>query len=170
VLAARRTTRQVGLLFRAELGLLVAQEPLARATAMPSRVRARVRSTSISVPMDRVVNRSPPDRIGRVVQRAADVQPHSAGSELIDDVAGVGHGAGESIELGDDQGVAAAGGDGSAKAGSVAVGAGQAVVDVVAFRVDGQCDERVMLRGEVLIDGRDSGVPILSSVTGPVSG
>jgi len=52
-----------------------------------------------------------------------------------------------------------------AQAGPVAVGAGQAVVDVVAFRVDAQRGERVVLRGErvvlrgeVLIDGRDPGV------------
>ena len=79
---------------------------------------------------------------------------------LVDDVAGVGHGAGESIEFGDDKRVAAAaGGEGLAQSGSVAVGAGQAVVDVDAFRVDIQRDERVVLCGEVLIDGGDSGFP-----------
>ncbi len=55
----------------------------------------------------------------------------AAGGELVDDVAGVGHGAGEPFELGDDQGVAAAGGgEGLAQPGPVAVGAGDAVVDV----------------------------------------
>jgi hypothetical protein len=102
------------------------------------------------------VEQQPPDRIGRVVHRAADVQPHAAGGELVDDVAAVRHGAGESIELGDDQRVtAAAGREGFAQPGSIAVGAGQAVVDVDAFRVDAQRDERVVLCGEVLIDGRD---------------
>ena len=79
------------------------------------------------------------------MHRAADVQPHSAGGEFIDDVAGVGHGAGESIEFGDDQRVAAAAGsEGLAQAGSIAVGAGQTVVDVDAFRIDAQRDERVV--------------------------
>ena len=101
----------------------------------------------------------PPDRIGGVVQRAADVQPHSAAGELVDDVAGVGHGAGEPIELGDYQRVAAAAGsEGLAQAGSIAVGAGQPVVDIDAFRVNAERDKRVALRGEVLIDGRHPGV------------
>lgn len=52
-----------------------------------------------------------PSEIGRTRRsRSADVQPHSAGDEFIDDVAGVGHGADESVKLGDDQGVAVAAG------------------------------------------------------------
>lgn len=93
------------------------------------------------------------------MQRAADVQPHSAAGELVDDVAGIGHGAGEPIELGDYQRVAAAAGrEGLAQAGSIAVGAGQPVVDIDAFRVNAKRDKRVALRGEVLIDGRHPGV------------
>ena len=101
----------------------------------------------------------PADRVGRVVHGPADVELDTGGGEFVDDVAGVGEGAGEAVELGDDEGVAAAArGERFAQPGSVAVGAGQAVVDVDAFRVDAECGERVTLRSEVLIDCRYSGV------------
>ena len=45
-----------------------------------------------------------------------------------------------------------------AQAGSVAVGAGEAVVDVDAFDVDSEFGEPVALRGEVLFLGRHAGV------------
>jgi len=41
------------------------------------------------------------------------------------------------------------------------------VVDVVAFRVDAQRGERVVLRGEVVIDGRDPGVADLEFAPRP---
>jgi hypothetical protein len=46
----------------------------------------------------------PADRIGGVVDRAADVEPDATVSEFVDDVAGVWHRTGEAIEFGDDQG------------------------------------------------------------------
>src|SRR5665811_1312062 len=64
-------------------------------------------------------------------QRPADVEFHFGGSELFDNVAGVGKGAGQVVELGDHEGVAAAaGGEGFAQSGSVPVPSGQAVIDV----------------------------------------
>jgi len=42
------------------------------------------------------------------VHRAADVQPDPAGGEFVDNVTRVRDGAGEPVELGDDEGVAAA--------------------------------------------------------------
>ena len=62
-----------------------------------------------------------------------------AAGELVGDVAGVGQRAGEPVELGDDERVAgAAGGERLAQAGPVAVGAGEAVVDVDAVRLDAE--------------------------------
>jgi hypothetical protein len=53
------------------------------------------------------------------------------GGEVGDDVAGVGQGAGEPVEFGDDEGVAvAAGGEGFTEPGTVPIGAGEAVFDV----------------------------------------
>ena len=58
----------------------------------------------------------------------------------------------EPVEFGDDRGVAgAAGGEGEAEAGSVAVGAGQAVVDVDAVVTDTERMECVSLCGEILL-------------------
>jgi len=60
------------------------------------------------------------------------------------------------VELGHDQGVAgAAGGECLAQAGSIAVGAGQAVVDVDALDVDAELRQAGALGGEVLLLGRD---------------
>jgi len=81
----------------------------------------------------------PADRICGVVDRAADVKPDATVGELVDDVAGVWHRAGEAVEFGDDQGVAfAAGGEGCSKSGAFAVRPGHAVVDVDPLLIDAE--------------------------------
>ena len=50
---------------------------------------------------------------------ATEVEADAADGELVDDVAGVGDGPGEPVELGDNEGVAGtAGGEGFAKSGA----------------------------------------------------
>ena len=93
------------------------------------------------------------------MDRTAEVQAHAASGELVDDVAGVGDGTGEPVELGDHEGVTApAGGQGLAQAGALAVGAGDAVVDVDAVGLHAEGGEGLPLRGEVLLIGADPGV------------
>jgi hypothetical protein len=71
------------------------------------------------------------------MDRAADVEPDATVGEFIDDVAGVGHRAGEPVELGDDQAVAfPAGGEGFSESGAFTVGTGEAVVNVDALLLD----------------------------------
>lgn len=57
----------------------------ALATAMPSRVRLRIRSASNSAAIASTLKQKSPDRIRRVVGRPADAQPHIAARELADD-------------------------------------------------------------------------------------
>jgi hypothetical protein len=81
------------------------------------------------------------------VNRAADVEPDATVGEFVDDVAGVGDGSGEAVELGDDQRVAfAAGGEGFSESGTFAVGAGQDVVDVDPRLVDSEGAQASPLR------------------------
>ena len=64
------------------------------------------------------------------------------------------------IKLGDHQGVAGpACGERFAEPGSLAVGAGQAMVDVDPLGIDTHGEQGVTLSGEVLLIGRASGVP-----------
>ena len=93
------------------------------------------------------VEQQPADRVGGVVDGAAEAEADVLRGEFVDDVAGVGQRSGESVEFGDDEGVArAAGGQREPEAGSVAVGAGQAVVDVDAIVTDTERVEGVSLR------------------------
>jgi hypothetical protein len=76
-----------------------------------------------------------------------------------DALAGVGRGPGERVELGDNEGVAFTdGGEGLVEAGTGAVGAGEAVVQVDAFLRDAELAEPVALGGEVLVVGGAAGV------------
>ena len=78
----------------------------------------------------------------------------TVGGQLLDDVARVGHGSGQSVQLGDHECVSgAARGERLAKAGAVSVGSGQAVVDVDPLRFDAEGGEGITLRGEVLTAG-----------------
>ena len=65
--------------------------PLARATAMPSRVRIRSRSTSNSAKVARMLKKHLAHRIGRVVDLPAEGESDTAGGEVVTDAAGVGH-------------------------------------------------------------------------------
>jgi len=144
---------QVGFLAGAEFGLLAAQPPLGAGDghAFSCSGSGQVRFELGDHAQGR--EQQPPDRVGGVVQGSADVEPHTGGGELVDDVARVGHGAGQPIELGDDEGVAlSAGGQGLAQPGAVAVGAGQSVVEVDPLGVDAERGEGVLLGSEVLID------------------
>ena len=59
------------------------------------------------------------DCVGRVIDGAAEAEFDLAGGEVIGDVAGVGQGPDQPVELGDDQGVAgSAGGEGFSQAGA----------------------------------------------------
>jgi len=93
------------------------------------------------------------------VQRFAEAETDLAGGQLFKDGAGIGQRAGQAVQLGDDQGVAfSAGGQGFAQAWSVAVGAGQAVVDVDAGVCDAEVGKGIALGGEVLGVGGAAGV------------
>jgi hypothetical protein len=105
------------------------------------------------------VEQQAPDRVGLVVHGAAEVELDLAAGEIVDDVARVGQRAGEPVELGHDERVAgAAGGERLAQAGTVAVGAGEAVVDVDALGGHAQRFEAGPLGGEVLFVGGDARV------------
>ncbi len=82
------------------------------------------------------------------------------GRVLVGDRPHIREGPGEAVELGHHQGVAgSAGGECFAQSGSLAVGAGQAVVDVDPVSLDAKAGQAVTLGGEVLLIGGASGVP-----------
>ncbi|KKC02127.1 hypothetical protein AWC17_01185 [Mycobacterium nebraskense] len=128
---------QVGFLSWAELGLLAAQPALGPGDRHPL---SGAGASKIGLEFGnhrRSRKQQTADRVCRVVQRAIDVKTHAAGGESVDDVASVRDGASEPVELGHHQGVAsAAGRESFAQARAVAVGTGQAVVDIDRFRVD----------------------------------
>ena len=105
------------------------------------------------------VEEQPADRVGRVMDGSTDAQLHFLLCQFFDDVAGVGQGAGEPVEFGDDQGVAGTdGGEGFTKTGPVPVGAGEPVVGIDPVFGHTQRGQPVPLGGEVLLVGRDAGV------------
>lgn len=94
--------------------------------------------------------------VGGVVDAASQGEADCAGDEVVADVAGVGDRAGE---LGNDQGVAGVyGRQGLVEAGPLPVGSGQALVEVDPVVGDAEGGEDLALGGEVLGDGRASGV------------
>ena len=133
MLAGPVEDEEVGFPLEAELGLLAAQPTLGAGDLHPL---AGAYAGWVGFELGdhgQDVEQQPGDRVGRVVYRPAEAEPKLAGGELVGDGARVRKGAGEAVELGDDEGVAdAAGGEGLAKPRAVAVGAGQAVVDVEA--------------------------------------
>jgi len=97
------------------------------------------------------------------VDGPVEVEPHAARSQLVDDVPGVGHGPGQPVELADHEGVAGATGrQRLAEAGSGAVGAGEAVVDVDPLGLNPE-GGGVALGSEVLSVRRDPRVSDLES-------
>jgi hypothetical protein len=147
---------QVGFLARAELGALPRSRPLTRATFMPL---PGAHPDQIGLELGdhgQGLEQQPPDRVGRIVDRAAEVELDRAGGELVGDGPRVGHRPGEPVELGHHQGVPApAGGQRLAQPGPVPVRAGQAMVDVDPLRGDAERGQRVALGGEVLLIGGD---------------
>jgi hypothetical protein len=88
------------------------------------------------------------------VQGAAEVERDAAVGELGEDVAGVGQGAGEPVQLGHHELVAGtAGGHRLPQSGAGSVGAGQPVVDIDPVRSDAEPPQSLTLRGEVLPAG-----------------
>jgi hypothetical protein len=93
------------------------------------------------------------------VHGPAEVELDLTAGEVVDDVASVGQRPSKPVQLGDHQGVAcSAGGKRLTQPGPVAVGAGEAVVDVDALGLDAEGSKAVTLGGEVLGVGGDAGV------------
>lgn len=86
------------------------------------------------------------------MHRSADAELDLARCEVFEDVAGVGQRPRKPIELCDDQRVAAATRrQRLAQAWTIAIGSGQAVIDVGALDLYAERCQRIALRGEVLI-------------------
>ena len=150
--------QQVRPLLARESGLASLSLPLDRATAIPSRVRCRVRLASNSATtarMDKNIfangsfSRRPncrgrTGRCGRIAARG---------------FLGIGDRAGEPIEFGHGEGVAAADGrECLGQAGPVAPGAAEPVVKVDPILGHAQGGEGIALGGEVLFVGGAAGV------------
>jgi hypothetical protein len=105
---------------------------------MPSRVRAHQVGLELGDHRQHV-EQQPPDGVGRVVHGGAERELHLAGGELVDDRARVGERAREPVELGDHQRVTrAARCERLPQSRAIAVGAGEAVVDVNALGLDAE--------------------------------
>ena len=145
---------------RLSLGCLPRRRPLALATFMPSRVRSRIRSDSNSATMARTFEQQPPDRVSGVIDGRTQGEADLPAGQLVGNRSGVGQGPGKSVELGHHQGVAgAAGGECLTESGSLAVGAGQAVIDVDPVGLDAQAEQGFAVCGEILLIGGATGVP-----------
>ena len=89
----------------------------------------------------------------------AQRQPDAAGDQGVADVAGVGDRPGEPVEFRYHEGVAGAHGrEGLVEAGPFPAGAGEALVEVDPVFRDAERGEDLALGGQVLEDGRASGV------------
>jgi hypothetical protein len=106
--------------------------------------------------------------VGGVVDAAAQRQADAPGDQSVADIAGVGDGAGEPVEFGNDQGVASAyGGQGLVESGPGAVGSGESLVEIDPVARDAERGEDLALGGEILQDGRASGVADQFSLNEP---
>jgi len=107
----------------------------------------------------RHVEQQAPHRVGGVIHRPAEVEPHLPCGQLIGGVAGVGQGAGEAVEPGHHQGVACpACGEGLTQPRALAVRTGEAVVDVGAPGAHPEAAQRLALGVEVLAVGGAAGI------------
>lgn len=151
-----RYSDEVRFLLGADLGLLAAQAAFglgdlhAFAGAHPDQIGLELGDHRQDV------EQQPADR---VVHRAAEVELDGTPGELVGDRARVRKRSGESVELRHDERVAGpARGEGLTQTRTLAVGAGQAVVDVDALRGYAERLQAVALGGEVLLVGGDAGV------------
>jgi hypothetical protein len=129
---------------------------LALATRMPSRVRRRMRSASNSATIASMLNSSrPTGSVGSWIEPPRlSLTALRVRSSRISRASGS-----EPVELRHHQGVTlAAGGQRLTKAGTVAVGTGQAVVDVDPVAAHAERHQRFALRGQVLLVGGHAGI------------
>ena len=137
------------------LGCLPRNFPLARAMAIPSRVRMRMRSVSNGEDIEEHLSHG----IVRVVERPSEGQFHASFQKPIGDGAHIWDGPGQPVEFRHDQRVACAhGGEGLVETGSGAVRAGEAVIGADAILDDAQRQELLALGGRILPVGRTAGV------------
>ena len=107
-------------------------------------------------------------RVGGVIHRPADREPHAAGGQRVADRARVGDRAREPVELGHHERVALAhGGQGLLQAGTAAIAAGHAVIEIHPVVADPELAQRVALRGEILLVSRTARVADQDAGTGP---
>ena len=100
-----------------------------------------------------------PHGIVRIVSGWTQSQLDLASQKLISDLTGVGNRAGQPVEFGHDERVAAAhGGKGLVEAGARASPAGETTIGVDAFGVNAKVDQGATLRREVLSIGGTAGV------------
>ena len=110
VVPAGAVQQEVRLLARGELGLLATQAALG---VGDSDAFTRACADQVGFELGdhgQHVEQQSPDRIGRAVHRAAEVEADVAAGEVVDDVARVGQRAREAVELGDHERVAGAAG------------------------------------------------------------
>lgn len=106
------------------------------------------------------IEQQPADGVGGVVDGSAQAQLDVPLGEVLDDVPGIGQGTSEPVELGDHQGVPGpARGQGLCQSGTLAVPAGESVVDIDQVLGNAECLEACLLGAEVLGVGGDAGVP-----------
>ena len=137
----------------------------ARATAIPSFVRMLIRVALKLGNHREHIEQQLPDRVGGVVPAATETERDAFRRQFIGDVPCVPHRPSEPIEFRDNEGVAFPnGGERFAEARSGPVCAGQSVIDVDVRIEDPESQQRVTLRGEILIGGGDSGMANLNSI------
>lgn len=150
---------QLLLLLVGELGLLAAQLPPgpgdghALARAQPDEIRLELGEGSEDV------EEHLSHRVGRVVDARSQRQLDPPCDQRVGDAARIRDGPGQTIELGHDEGIAAAhGGERLVETGAGPVRAGQTVIGVDPLRDDAEFFEGGLLRGEVLFVGGAAGV------------
>ena len=148
------------LLTMVQLWLLATQTPFgfgylhALSGAQPNQVRLELSNHREHI------EQQPADRIRRVVDRSAEIEPNLPHSQLVLDCPRVGQRPGQPVELGDDQGVAfTASGQSFTQTWPLPVCAGKTVVHVHPAHVHTQHGKPVTLSGQVLLIGGASGIP-----------
>ena len=133
------------------LGCLPRNFPLARAMAMPSRVRMRDEIGFELGEGGEDIEEQLSHGIARVVEGPSEGQFHASFPKLIGDGAGIWDGPCQPVEFRHDQRVAFAhGGEGLVEAGASAGRAGEAVIGVDAILGDAKLQERLALGGQIL--------------------